>query len=76
MISEIKNDALMTNSGLSFGEIEVHLKRFSDLKKRKPMDDFEFMEQYLISKLGEGPQRGQTTLKMPDTAVYFVNKHF
>lgn len=58
IISEIKVEMLMTISGISLTELEVYLKRFSELKKRKNIDDFEFMEQHLLSKLGEGPNRG------------------
>jgi len=34
-------------------------------KRAKTKDDFEFLEQFLIKGLGEGPTRENTSLLMP-----------
>ena len=42
---------------------------------KKSVDDFDFIKECMLDKLGAGPERGQTTFKMPDAAIYFVAKN-
>lgn len=75
-MKEIEYDDMLVTAEMTQSQIEKYLKTFSQLKQAKPMTDFEFMQEHLIKNLGAGPEQGQTQLKMPEAAIYFVNKHF